>query len=110
MTNYDYLIIGGGMTAGAGVDGIREVDPIGGIGMIGIPSGRRSKFTPEDICRPEATYNEEGVVYYLKNARVRGVLLWNVWGQVQAARELIAESGPFTPKDLEGLLPVRSKA
>ena len=53
--------------------------------------------------------NEEGVVYYLKNARVRGVLLWNVWGQVQAARELIAESGPFTPKDLEGLLPVRSK-
>jgi 3-phenylpropionate/trans-cinnamate dioxygenase ferredoxin reductase subunit len=34
MTNYDYLIIGGGVTAGAGVDGIREVDPIGGIGMI----------------------------------------------------------------------------
>jgi hypothetical protein len=28
--------------------------------------------------------------------------------QVQAARELIAESGPFTRKDLEGLLPVRS--
>ncbi len=54
--------------------------------------------------------NEEGVVYYLKNARVRGVLLWNVWGQVQAARELIAEPGPFTPKDLEGRLPVRSKA
>ena len=54
--------------------------------------------------------NEEGVVYYLRNARVRGVLLWNVWGQVQAARELIAESGPFTPKDLEGRLPARSKA
>jgi 3-phenylpropionate/trans-cinnamate dioxygenase ferredoxin reductase component len=54
--------------------------------------------------------NEEGVVYYLKNARVRGVLLWNVWGQVQAARELIAESGPFTAKDIEGLLPVRRKA
>jgi 3-phenylpropionate/trans-cinnamate dioxygenase ferredoxin reductase component len=54
--------------------------------------------------------NEEGVVYYLMNGRVRGVLLWNVWGQVQAARELIAESGPFTPKDLEGRLPARSKA
>jgi NADPH-dependent glutamate synthase beta subunit-like oxidoreductase len=38
----------------------------------------------------------------------RGVLSWNVWGQVQAAHELIAESGSFTPKDLEGLLPVRS--
>ena len=34
MTNYDYLIIGGGMTAAAGVDGIREVDPTGAIGMI----------------------------------------------------------------------------
>jgi hypothetical protein len=27
MTSYDYLIIGGGMTAAAAVDGIREVDP-----------------------------------------------------------------------------------
>lgn len=53
--------------------------------------------------------NEEGVVYYLKHARVRGVLLWNVWGQVQAARELIAESGPLTAKDLEGRLPAQSK-
>jgi len=26
MTNYQYLIIGGGMTAAAAVDGIREVD------------------------------------------------------------------------------------
>jgi 3-phenylpropionate/trans-cinnamate dioxygenase ferredoxin reductase component len=34
MTNYDYLIIGGGMTAAAAVDGIRKVDPNGGIGMI----------------------------------------------------------------------------
>jgi len=51
--------------------------------------------------------NEEGVVYYLKNARVRGVLLWNVWGQVQAARELIAAPGPFTPRDLEGQLPAK---
>ena len=34
MTNYNYLIIGGGMTAGSGVDGIREVDANGGIGMI----------------------------------------------------------------------------
>ena len=34
MTNYDYLIIGGGMTAAAAVDGIREVDLSGSIGMI----------------------------------------------------------------------------
>lgn len=49
--------------------------------------------------------NEEGVVYYLKDGRVRGVLLWNVWEQVPAARELIAASGPFTRQNLAGRLP-----
>src|SRR5205807_10507796 len=33
----------------------------------------------------------EGVIYYFKGGRVRGVLLWNTWGQVDAARALIAE-------------------
>jgi len=31
---YDYLIVGGGMTGDAAVQGIREVDPAGSIGMI----------------------------------------------------------------------------
>lgn len=47
----------------------------------------------------------EGVVYYLRDGRVGGVLLWNVWGQVDAARRLIAEPGPFRPEDLKGRLP-----
>lgn len=47
----------------------------------------------------------EGVIYYLKDRRVRGVLLWNTWGQVDAARLLIAESGPFEPAGLKGRLP-----
>lgn len=47
----------------------------------------------------------EGVVYYLRDGRVRGVLLWNVWGQVDAARQLIAEPGPFTRDSLVGRLP-----
>jgi NADPH-dependent 2,4-dienoyl-CoA reductase/sulfur reductase-like enzyme len=47
----------------------------------------------------------EGVVYYLRNGRVRGALLWNVWGQVDAARQLITEPGPFRPEDLKGRLP-----
>lgn len=34
MRNYHYLIVGGGMTAAAAADGIREVDPTGGIGLI----------------------------------------------------------------------------
>ena len=47
----------------------------------------------------------EGVVYYLSSGRVRGVLLWNVWNQVDAARELIAAKGPFAAKELKGRLP-----
>ena len=47
----------------------------------------------------------EGVVYYLKQSRVRGVLLWNTWGQVDAARALIAAPGPFLKEDLRGRLP-----
>jgi len=47
----------------------------------------------------------EGVVYYLRGGRVRGVLLWNVWEQVDAARRLLAEPGPFQGKDLKGRLP-----
>lgn len=50
----------------------------------------------------------EGVVYYLKDGRVRGVLLWNVWGQVDAARALIGEAGPFNPGNLKGRLPQAS--
>ena len=34
MTNYKYLIIGGGMTAAAAADGIRAIDPAGSIGII----------------------------------------------------------------------------
>ena len=48
--------------------------------------------------------NKEGVIYYLENGRVRGVLLWNVWEQVEAAHRLVAESGPFTPTNLKGRL------
>jgi NADPH-dependent 2,4-dienoyl-CoA reductase/sulfur reductase-like enzyme len=46
----------------------------------------------------------EGVIYYLERGRVRGVLLWNTWGQVDAARALIAEPGPFRPEQLKGRL------
>jgi len=47
----------------------------------------------------------EGVVYYIDDGRVRGVLLWNVWGQVDAARELIAERGPHDAESVRSRLP-----
>ena len=46
----------------------------------------------------------EGVVYYLAGGRVRGVLLWNVWGKVDEARALIADEGPFTAENVKGKL------
>jgi NADPH-dependent 2,4-dienoyl-CoA reductase/sulfur reductase-like enzyme len=48
---------------------------------------------------------QKGVIYYLDQGHVRGVLLWNVWDQVDAARALIAEPGPFTADSLTGRLP-----
>jgi 3-phenylpropionate/trans-cinnamate dioxygenase ferredoxin reductase subunit len=46
----------------------------------------------------------KGIVYYLKDGRVRGVLLWDVWGKVDQARSLIAEPGPFDAASLKGRL------
>jgi 3-phenylpropionate/trans-cinnamate dioxygenase ferredoxin reductase subunit len=45
---------------------------------------------------------KKGVVYYMDDDRVRGVLLWDVWKQVDNARALIMEKGPFKEKDLKG--------
>lgn len=47
----------------------------------------------------------EGVVYYLEGGRVRGVLLWNTWNQVDAARALIASAGPWDAQRVRGQLP-----
>ena len=47
----------------------------------------------------------KGVIYYLHEGRVRGVILWNIWEQVDAARRLIADRGPFKAADLKGKLP-----
>lgn len=45
---------------------------------------------------------KKGVVYYLGDGRVRGVLLWNVWEKVDEARALMQEDGPFQANDLKG--------
>ena len=44
----------------------------------------------------------KGVIYYLRDGRVRGVLLWNTWGQIAAATELIAENAAHTSETLTG--------
>ena len=44
----------------------------------------------------------EGVVYYLGGGRVRGVLLWGIFGKVDAARTLIAAGGALDAASVKG--------
>jgi 3-phenylpropionate/trans-cinnamate dioxygenase ferredoxin reductase subunit len=44
----------------------------------------------------------KGVLYYLRDGHVRGVLLWNRWGQVPAATRLIEEKTMHSRKTLLG--------
>jgi 3-phenylpropionate/trans-cinnamate dioxygenase ferredoxin reductase subunit len=46
----------------------------------------------------------KGMIYYLdpSDRRVRGVLLWNVWNQVDNARALIGKLQPLKVADLKG--------
>ncbi|MBA2659648.1 MAG: FAD-dependent oxidoreductase [Nitrosospira sp.] len=46
----------------------------------------------------------KGVIYYLRDGRVRGVLLWNTWGQVPAATQLISEKTLHSRGTLVGLI------
>jgi NADPH-dependent 2,4-dienoyl-CoA reductase/sulfur reductase-like enzyme len=47
----------------------------------------------------------EGVVYYLEHDRVRGVLLWGIFGQVDAARALLAGRAPVRRSALADAIP-----
>jgi len=41
-------------------------------------------------------------VYYLRDGKVRGAMMCNVWGKVEAARELIRKGERFSPDALKG--------
>lgn len=45
---------------------------------------------------------EKGVIYYLDEGRLQGVLLWNVWDKVEEARDLIASDKQWQPEELKG--------
>jgi 3-phenylpropionate/trans-cinnamate dioxygenase ferredoxin reductase subunit len=46
--------------------------------------------------------NETGVVYYLEDGHVRGVMLCNVWGKLDEARALIRSGVHVSERDLHG--------
>ncbi|HKY84977.1 MAG TPA: FAD/NAD(P)-binding oxidoreductase [Anaerolineales bacterium] len=58
-----------------------------------------------EVVRDWAEPFQKGVVYYTDGSRVRGVLLWNVWDKVPAARMLIESGESVSPKDLHGRIP-----
>ena len=48
--------------------------------------------------------NDTGVIYYLKEGRVRGAMMCNVWDKVEAARELIRRGQVASPEILRGAI------
>jgi len=48
--------------------------------------------------------NRKGVIYYLADGRVRGAMMCDVWGQVEAARQLIRSGAPQSPTSLRGAI------
>ncbi len=45
--------------------------------------------------------DDKGPVFYMDNGRVRGVVFWNMFGKVDAGRELIAAPGPHSEDGLK---------
>lgn len=48
--------------------------------------------------------NKTGVIYYLDGDRLRGAMMCNVWGQVDAARALIQKAQPVSAESLRGAI------
>jgi len=48
--------------------------------------------------------NDTGVIYYLKDGKVRGAMMCNVWEKVAAARSLIRKGARVTRDELRGMI------
>jgi 3-phenylpropionate/trans-cinnamate dioxygenase ferredoxin reductase subunit len=48
--------------------------------------------------------NDTGVIYYLKDNKIRGAMMCNVWGKVDMARELIKKGERVKPENLRGAI------
>ncbi len=59
-----------------------------------------SSFDTHAVWKEEL---REGMVFYLSEDVIRGVLLWNVWDHVDWARDLIREAKPTTAGEREQL-------
>jgi len=55
-----------------------------------------------EIVRDWSPAGREGIVYYLRDRRVRGVLLWNVYGKLDEARALLSDPQPVSAESVRG--------
>jgi NAD(P)H-nitrite reductase large subunit len=51
------------------------------------------------------TEHQQGIIYYCKEKRVKGVLCWNIFEQMDDAREIIARQKEWDKEKLKDLLP-----
>ncbi|NLT73165.1 MAG: FAD-dependent oxidoreductase [Chloroflexi bacterium] len=131
MSDFKYLIVGGGLAAARACEGIREVDSDGSIGLVAaephLPyhrpplskaylrgTRRRSRL----YVHPEAYYGERNIMAYLGveaqriTRRSRRVLLST--GESLGYEELLLATGgrawrlPLTGADLEGVVTLRT--
>ena len=67
--------------------------------------GYEAVGVPDPACETVIDWRqpfEKGTVYYVADGRVRGIVLWNVRKRVEAARSLVAQSGPLKAEELLG--------
>ncbi|NQV35090.1 MAG: NAD(P)/FAD-dependent oxidoreductase, partial [Phycisphaeraceae bacterium] len=73
MTHYQYLIIGGGMSAASAIEGIRSLDENSRIGLVSeesvspydrppLSKGLWQDQSPREIQRPSSRHIESGIV------------------------------------------------
>jgi 3-phenylpropionate/trans-cinnamate dioxygenase ferredoxin reductase component len=48
--------------------------------------------------------NDTGVIYYLKDSKVRGAMMCNIWDKVESARALIREGEQVSKERLRGMI------
>jgi NADPH-dependent 2,4-dienoyl-CoA reductase/sulfur reductase-like enzyme len=47
--------------------------------------------------------NKKGTVFYLDDGKIKGLIFWNLWGQVDKGREIIKEGKIYQNSELPGL-------
>lgn len=61
-----------------------------------------SSLVVEEVWREP---NRQGVLFYLRDEVVRGVLLWNTWGLADWARQMIRDARPLTVEERARAIP-----